>query len=782
MPHRKLGFWAGLAVLALAGAWRVAAPETAVHAQQATDASAVIKAETRLVLVDTVVTDKKGNYITDLAQKDFKVWEDGKEQPIKSFSSETTPAGPETDQKRYLVLFFDDSTMEMSDQARARDAAAKFIDANAGPNKLIALVDFGGTLRVAQNFTADADRLKKVVAAMRMSSVDPNAPVQVASLSTPQIGGPLTSAEADFGAHTVMLALRTLAKDLTSVPGRKSLIFLTAGFPMTPERQSELTAVIAQCNRSNVAVYPIDVRGLVVGAPPPVPGPGAGLKAPVAHHAVRVMPASSHQRQHSHPLFWGAHLVLVQHGGGGGGGGGGGHGGGGGGVGGGGGTGSGGGHGGGGTGGGGTGGGHSGGGGTGGGAGGGRSGGGGGSYPGAMNYYNPYNPYNQPRQIIPPFPPSALDNQQLLYQLAEGTGGFVIVNSNDLLGGMQRIANDQAHYYTLAYTPPPSEPGSCHVLKVKADRGGTIVRSRSGYCNVRSADLLAGKPVEKDLENRANGTQAGNFAMAMTAPFFYSAPNQARVNLAMEIPSNAIKFEKQHGKQHAELNILGIAYQPDGSVAARFSDNAVLDLDGKKEVEEFMKQPFHYENQFEIASGHYNLRVVVTSGGENFGKLEAPLVVDAYDGKQFSVSGIALSKNVQKVTDMAEGLDAELLADKTPLIVQGMRLTPDGANRFTKNDHAAVYLEIYEPLLETAKTPPQIGLEYLVIDRKTGQKKVDEGIPNMAQNVRPGNPVVPIGLMLPVDKLAPGAYQVQVIALDSVGNKAQPRTVDFEVQ
>ena len=45
----------------------------------------VFKAETRLVLVDTIVTDKKGNYITDLTVKDFKVWEDNKEQPIKSF-------------------------------------------------------------------------------------------------------------------------------------------------------------------------------------------------------------------------------------------------------------------------------------------------------------------------------------------------------------------------------------------------------------------------------------------------------------------------------------------------------------------------------------------------------------------------------------------------------------------------------------------------------------------------------------------------------------------------
>ena len=81
-----------------------------MHAQQAGEPT--FKAETRLVLVDTVVTDKKGNYITDLQQKDFKVWEDDKEQPVNSFSSETTVAPAGKEQPRYLVLFFDNSTME----------------------------------------------------------------------------------------------------------------------------------------------------------------------------------------------------------------------------------------------------------------------------------------------------------------------------------------------------------------------------------------------------------------------------------------------------------------------------------------------------------------------------------------------------------------------------------------------------------------------------------------------------------------------------------------------
>src|SRR5207248_11369941 len=141
----------------------------------------------------------------------------------------------------------------------------------------------------------------------------------------------------------------------------------------------------------------------------------------------------------------------------------------------------------------------------------------------------------QSRMIVPQFPPSASNNQQVLYALAEGTGGFVIVNSNDLLGGLEKIAKEQNEYYILGYTPTDSPEGTCHTLRVKVDRGGTNVRARSGYCNVKPVDLLAGNPIEKNLENRAAGSQAGNVAASMQAPFFDTGPNTARVNVAREI-------------------------------------------------------------------------------------------------------------------------------------------------------------------------------------------------------------------------------------------------------
>jgi VWFA-related protein len=745
-----------------------AAPSAATAPPSASQASdtTVFRAETRLVLVDAVVTDKKGNYIRDLAQQDFKVWEDGKEQAITSFSFEEN-TGSSNSQPRYMVLFFDNSTMDFGDQAKARDAAAKFIDANAGPGRLIAIADFGGTVKISQNFTADAQRLKQVVKGIKTSSVSPDAAAvtTVASLGAPPLPVPaLGNAEADFGIHSVLLALRSLAKDLSTVPGRKTLVMLTSGFPLTPEYESEVTAVIDTCNKSNVAIYPIDVRGLTV---PQLPGMQNRLRPPSVHSTSGSVVQAAFHYSEGQPMLHLAAFVepawafFVQHGGGGGGGTGGGGGG----------------HGGGGTGGGGT-------GGSGGGHGGtGGTGGGSGSVgtTGAGNMYNNglYNQYNQPRQIIPPFPPSASDNQQVLYQLADSTGGFVILNTNDLLGGLDRIAKDQNQYYFLGYKPAVSADGSCHTLRVKVERGGTAVRARSGYCNVRPADLLAGNPVVKDLEARAGGEMKGNVTALMQAPFFYTSPNVAQVHLAVEIPSAALKFEKVKGKQHATLNILGIAYKPDATIAARFSDTVNVDFDDKKQIEEFQKQPFRYENQFDIASGDYKLKVAFSSGNESFGKLETPLLIDPYRGQDFSISGVALSNDIRRAADNSTGLDSQLLQDRTPLLFQGVQVAPSASNHFKKTDIAAVYAEVYEPLLKNPN-PPEVAYELIVVERKSGQEKFHIGERTPAGKA--GDPVIALGLRLPVSTLGPGSYQMKLRAVDSAGNASKTRTADFDVE
>lgn len=392
-------------------------------------------------------------------------------------------------------------------------------------------------------------------------------------------------------------------------------------------------------------------------------------------------------------------------------------------------------------------------------------------------------PTTASRAIIPKIPESATNNQEIMYMLADGTGGFVIVNTNDLLGGMEKIAKEMNEFYLIGYTPPGAEDGRevCHTIHVKVDKGNSV-RARTGYCTAKLKDVLAQTQTEKTLESRAAAPQAGNVAVTMQAPYFFTGVNVARVNVAMELPPGSFKFAKDKGKMRSSLNVLGIAYKKDGSVGARFSDAVKIDYENQKEVDEFEAKIYHYENQFDVASGEYNLKVVFSAGGESFGKVEQPLVVDAYDIKKFNISALALSTHFQKVSDSDPRLEAALLEDRTPLIAEGFHVIPSGSSKFKKTDKAAIYFEIYEPALMDAEPPKglAVGLQIRVFDAKAAMKS-DSGGFRIPLPEKGGNPQIPFAAQIPVATLDPGTYKVEVTAIDSLKNTFV-RTGIFEVQ
>ncbi len=722
----RRSFWTAILVLLIAvcGGSRVA-PAQQPNEQPANVATTTIRAETRLVLVDVIVTDKKGAYIHDLEQRDFKVWEDDKEQTIKTFSFEHG-AAPSEPTKRNLVLFFDDDSMNPPDQARARAAAAKFIDMNAAHGRYFAVIDYAGTMRVTQNFTDDTARLKQVVGEAKLSTANLNA----------SLGSPVFASYDAYTNRNVLLALRSVARSMGTLPGRKSLVWLTSGMAMTPDIQAEMTALISVCNRSNVAVYPLDVRGLT--------GPIQGRQSrPLLRgEDLEFSYARFDARDDETPRL----VYVAQKGGAGGGGGK-----------------------------------------TGGTTGttgnaGGRPTGntGKGTYNQPFNAVPFTNPVNPPgTTILPPLQGSVSTTQQILYSVATGTGGFVIANSNDLLAGLEKIGKDSSEYYVVGYTPPSPEDGACHALKVKVDRSGAQVRERTGYCAVKSADFLADKPIAKQLEAHALGSEAGDIAGSASAPFFYTSPGTARVNLALDLAGRSITFNKEKGKYHATLNVLGVATKADGTVAARFSDAVDLELD-KKQLDDFASKPYHYENQFYIASGQYKLNIAVNAG-DKYGKFEVPLVVDPYDKAQFSMSSLALSKEFHKVSDMSENLDTLLLQDRTPLVTQGLQIVPSGGNTFKKSERAAVYLEVYEPLIADSN-PPKVTLKLNILDEKTGKSELEAGFLDTGASVVPGNPVIPMGVPLPIGSLQPGTYIVELTATDSAGHSTAARKATFTVE
>ena len=85
-------------------------------------------------------------------------------------------------------------------------------------------------MQIAQNFTGDLDRLKSVVSGLKSTGMAPGP--DLASLGAGSGMRMGSSGIGDYGARSMLLAIRTMGKNLAEVPGRKSMILFTLGFPV----------------------------------------------------------------------------------------------------------------------------------------------------------------------------------------------------------------------------------------------------------------------------------------------------------------------------------------------------------------------------------------------------------------------------------------------------------------------------------------------------------------------------------------------------------------------
>jgi VWFA-related protein len=648
--------------------------EQAPSPQAETAAAGVIKSESNVVLVDVIVTDKKGRYLKDLKQKEFHVFEDGAEQPITSFSREadTPPGAPE--RQRYMVLFFDDAGMDSAARQSERDAAAKFVKGAASAHLMMAVIEFDGGLHVFQNFTADEGLLMTAVRRTTFAGVPNSGPESVV---------PWERSPSDLAPGNLLAPLRNIGGTLDTVPGRKTLLFFSNGMGLASRTPSDFQNTVDALNKANVCVYTLSARGLE-GAD--MARGGGDVPTPRAPMTV--------QQQ-------------------------------------------------------------------------------------TQQEYGPTVGTTGPQGALGA---TAMNSSNLvsLPKLAMQTGGFPIANTNDLASGIEKVSGEMNEYYLLGYVPPSStHDGRYHKIQVTVDRAGAEVRARNGYADTKSPDLLAGKTEGAALEAKATSIEAGKIPVALRTPYFYVRPGVARVDLALSIPGSAIEYEKQRDNFQSQVNVVGIAYRDDGSVAARFSDKVPLDY-AREEKDAAAKAPFDYQTSFRIAAGDYTFKLVLSAGGSEFGKYVTPLVVDPFSGKQLTLSGPAFGDKVIPSLLSSSDIDQKNVEGSVPMVAGGAQLVPSSSDHFKQGAEAVVYVEVYDPILEGSN--PQMGILFNILNAKNDQKVYSSNTLPINRFARQGNPLVPVIFKLPTDKLPAGDYTLEIWARDSAQNVSPVQTGNFSVE
>jgi len=256
--------------------------------------SGVLKVSTEIVLVNVVARDKHGNVIKDLKREDFTVYEDGKKQDLSSFDFEkvdemvmaggagttvtgTTETGGllntkvqkslDARDRRLMLMFFDFSAMQPEDIDRAVDAGKKYVQSKMQPADLVALMSLDTNLQLDLDFTDDkAKILAKLASYNNSEGLGFETGGTGSSEGAAETSGSYTPDDTDyntFSADRKLLALESVMAAMGKIPQKKSLVYFSNGISQSGiDNQSALREATAAAVRANVAIYPVDVRGL----------------------------------------------------------------------------------------------------------------------------------------------------------------------------------------------------------------------------------------------------------------------------------------------------------------------------------------------------------------------------------------------------------------------------------------------------------------------------------------------------------------------------------------
>jgi VWFA-related protein len=312
MPYRSVAFTLFTAVLFA----QTPQPDSK------TSTPTTLKANTQLVIVDVTVTDSHHQPVHNLKASDFVVLEDNVSQNIKAFEEHAYVQGPPVSvqppplppgvftnfspvpSKGTLnVLLLDTLNTPLQDQAFVRSQIAQYLK-NAPAGTRIAIFGLATRLYLLQGFTSNPEVLRAAIDRKGTSKSSPllhdsvgggNGDVPLSQQYDDAFGNGIGGAgttqaiaefkqfEAEQQSYELQLrakytldSLNQLARYLSGLPGRKNLIWFSGSFPLNilPDgslnrpfavvagSEDEFRQTTGLLSRSQVAVYPVDARGL----------------------------------------------------------------------------------------------------------------------------------------------------------------------------------------------------------------------------------------------------------------------------------------------------------------------------------------------------------------------------------------------------------------------------------------------------------------------------------------------------------------------------------------
>lgn len=554
------------------------------HTKPGTKGESVLRVETRLVEVNVVAQDSKGNAITDLTRDDFTLLDNGKKVPIDEFSAiriATQPNAPKLPPRTFTnrvalpsatVILLDGLNTEVADQTWARSEVISFLE-KLEPQDRVAIFLLGEHLMVLQNFTSDP----KVLLAVLKNTL-PRSPKEFAASAPP---APTPGSANQVSLETALAQLGGVTG--AGGPGATGPNTTGIGAAAAGNAQAQEEAVMRQFEGHQSSFFVMDREGRTVAALVAIanylaqfPGRknlvwvsssfpvGIGFDTPRAPGDTRDQVQFTNDIKRVVKALNNADLAiypvdprgLVA-------------------------------------------------------AGAGASGvttmqthnSAGADLPDANNFYS---------------------TRGIMEELADDTGGKAYYNTNDLAGVIRRAVDDYQADYTLGFYPHIQWDGRYHDLKVKVNRPGVHLRYRKGYF----ASLIPAADTDQGtaLLAQAVASPLDSTGLGLTVNIVQQVEKPARrVKLRITADARNLTFHDMNGQKAASLDFIFAQVDNQGTILSNIRKTVDLKVP-EKSLDVVIAKGLSLNDLLEVTPGATQLRLVVRdSATGNLGSVTIPL-------------------------------------------------------------------------------------------------------------------------------------------------------------
>lgn len=200
----------------------------------------------------------------------------------------------------------------------------------------------------------------------------------------------------------------------------------------------------------------------------------------------------------------------------------------------------------------------------------------------------------------------------IMAELADGTGGRFVQNTNDLDAGLKRLSTPPEYYYLLAFSPQNLKyDGSYHALKVSLpETKGFTLQARRGYYAPKHEVSDPERAKEEMQEALFSREEIKDIPIDLHTQFFKSSDVSAKLAVLAHVDIARMRFRKADGRNNDTLTILSGVFDRNGnminaiqkSVEMRLKDQTLATLLGRG---------LTVKTTYDVTPGTYVVRLVV---------------------------------------------------------------------------------------------------------------------------------------------------------------------------